>query len=251
MQVMGGEGMMTENELERIWRDSRINTIVEGANEVMHSFVFAYGTKQLAEYLLKIKDNALRPAYWGNAAKIGAEMFLGMRQAAPSITKLSPRLVEYQTLFENDVRELSHQVKLMVKDHAEQIVTNQMIQRRLSMVAVYLFASAAVLSRLDQTIRAGHDGVDVDYELSVGGYFLRHANLEIAREFRSLRENVDQSMRKTAAAVRKHIDTLPNEDFAVPERSPNAMGTGRELPQEHIKQFSSGSIFQGHNAANI
>jgi alkylation response protein AidB-like acyl-CoA dehydrogenase len=37
LQIMGGEGYMTENDLERTWRDSRINTIVEGANEVMHT----------------------------------------------------------------------------------------------------------------------------------------------------------------------------------------------------------------------
>src|SRR5205814_2560656 len=49
LQIMGGEGFMTENEVERIFRDSRINTVVEGANEVMQSFIFAYGGKQLAE----------------------------------------------------------------------------------------------------------------------------------------------------------------------------------------------------------
>jgi alkylation response protein AidB-like acyl-CoA dehydrogenase len=30
MQIMGGESYMTENGIERIWRDSRINIIVEG-----------------------------------------------------------------------------------------------------------------------------------------------------------------------------------------------------------------------------
>src|SRR5258708_19734424 len=52
LQIMGGEGYMTENEVERIFRDSRINLIVEGANEVMQSFIFAYGGKQLAEAML-------------------------------------------------------------------------------------------------------------------------------------------------------------------------------------------------------
>ena len=56
MQIMGGEGYMTENEIERIFRDSRINLIVEGANEVMQSFIFAYGGKQLAENMLGIQQ---------------------------------------------------------------------------------------------------------------------------------------------------------------------------------------------------
>ncbi|MHC4803175.1 MAG: acyl-CoA dehydrogenase family protein, partial [Planctomycetota bacterium] len=34
IQIMGGDGTMAENEVERLWRDSRINRIVEGANEV-------------------------------------------------------------------------------------------------------------------------------------------------------------------------------------------------------------------------
>src|SRR4051812_1604658 len=56
VQIMGGESYMTENEIERIFRDSRINLIVEGANEVMQSFVFAYGGKQLAEMMLGVQQ---------------------------------------------------------------------------------------------------------------------------------------------------------------------------------------------------
>ena len=56
VQIMGGEGYMTENEVERIFRDSRINLIVEGANEVMQRFIFGYGGKQLAEHMLPVKE---------------------------------------------------------------------------------------------------------------------------------------------------------------------------------------------------
>src|SRR3982751_1374939 len=56
MQIMGGESYMTENGIERIFRDSRINMIVEGANEVMQSFIFAYGGKQLAEHMLGVQQ---------------------------------------------------------------------------------------------------------------------------------------------------------------------------------------------------
>jgi len=242
VQIMGGESQITENQVERIWRDSRINTIVEGANEVMHSFIFAYGSKQLGEYLIRVKENALKPAFWGPAMRIVAEMFLGMRPAAPSITRLSPQLVEYQTMFENNVRELSHQVKLMMKEHEEKIISHQTIQKRLSMCALYLYACAAVLGRLDRTLRSGQDGVEVEHEKAAAGFFLRHADLEFRNEIRRLRDNIDDSLRSSAPVVRRFIDNLPNDQFAIPEKSPNARGTGRKLSQEGIKQFGSGSL---------
>src|SRR5712691_787325 len=104
LQIMGGEGYMTENEVERIFRDSRINLIVEGANEVMRSFIFAYGGKQLAERLLGIQQavgwdhhdsigqnlsriyhGLKRPGVIKAAASLGAEVFLGHRPSGAEI----------------------------------------------------------------------------------------------------------------------------------------------------------------------
>src|SRR6185436_8195013 len=98
MQIMGGEGYMTENEVERVFRDSRINLIVEGANEVMQSYVFGYGGKQLAEQMLGVKQAVawnkedgfggnlsrivrmgLRPAVMRAALPLFTELFMGIR----------------------------------------------------------------------------------------------------------------------------------------------------------------------------
>ena len=109
LQIMGGEGYMTENIIERIWRDSRINVIVEGANEVMHAFVFAYGSKQLGEWMLGIKSAPLKNM--SDAAKIGAQLFLGIRPPAPAISKLHDSLRTHADTLEGLTREFSHQVK--------------------------------------------------------------------------------------------------------------------------------------------
>jgi alkylation response protein AidB-like acyl-CoA dehydrogenase len=81
MQIMGGEGYMTENELERAFRDSRIFPIVEGANEVMQSFIFSYGGKQLAEHMVGLM-NALvwngKESFGRNLARIAGN-FLSLR----------------------------------------------------------------------------------------------------------------------------------------------------------------------------
>ncbi len=246
VQIMGGESNVTENDVERIWRDSRLQTIVEGANEVMHSFIFAYGSKQLGETLIEIKENAMQPKYWSQGLRIGAELFLGMRRPAPSVTHLSPELIEEQTIFENMIRDLNHEVKVAMKDHEDQIVVRQCVQRRLSLCAIYLYACGAVLSRLDRDLRAGNNGrEELAYDLSVAKYFIRWAEHDFRRQIRDLHDNIDESMRQTAAAVRKYADSLPNGDYIIPESSPVAKGTGRVPDQSAIPQFGSGSLIAG------
>src|SRR6202035_692161 len=102
MQIMGGEGYMTENEVERILRDSRINLIVEGANEVMQSFIFAYGGKRLGESMVGVRDavgwnhtqaafanrrriagNLLRPKIFRAASGLAGKLILGIRRRPP------------------------------------------------------------------------------------------------------------------------------------------------------------------------
>ena len=150
MQIMGGEGYMTENELERLWRDSRINTIVEGANEVMHAFVFAYGSKQLGEYMLATKANPLkRPLA---ALKIAAELFLGVRRPAlrRSSGLPSTRSASTQGASKDWCGNSATRSSCMFKEHEEGIlITNQMIQMRLSSMVIWMHAMFCSLSRHD------------------------------------------------------------------------------------------------------
>jgi len=243
MQVMGGEGYMTENELERIWRDSRINTIVEGANEVMHSFVFAYGSKQLGEWMIGLKENPM--ANLSAALRIGAELFLRMKRSAPVISRLHPRLAEQRVQLEQLVREFSHQVKMMFKEHEERLITNQMVQRRLSMSAIWIHAIACTLSKCDMNLRKGLEGEALEQEMAIVKFFCDKAEHEIRTELRDLRANTDDAMRAAADAAIAQVDPLPLSDYAIPEATPDdtARGKGKAPDQTHIPQFGGGSTF--------
>src|SRR3954471_17367287 len=111
VQIMGGESYMTENQVDRIFRDSRINLIVEGANEVMQSFIFAYGGKQLAEHMLGVQQNVgwdkdesiganlsriwrglFKPGVMKSAMPLGIELFLRVKPKPPTIRKVEPSL---------------------------------------------------------------------------------------------------------------------------------------------------------------
>ncbi len=256
VQIMGGESYMTENEVERAFRDSRINLIVEGANEVMQSFIFGYGGKALAEQMVGINErvgwdnreglganisrimkHAFDMRVMSKAIPLGLELFLGIRKAPPRITRVHPSLAAYAEKICRLTQEHSHQFKVASKANEEKIIERQAVQARIGDVAIYLHAMVCTLSKLDSQVRAGADGVEFERDRSAALHFFQLAEGWIHERWRELRVNSDESMRRTATAAIAHNDTMPNSLFAIPERSPVAKGTGKELKQDGIKQF--------------
>lgn len=260
VQIMGGESYMTENEVERVFRDSRINLIVEGANEVMLAFIFAYGGKQLAERMLAVQEavawnskegmganlgrilkNMGRPAIMRAATSLAIEIFLNIRRPLPDVPKVSDSLRPVAERFCRLVREHSFQFKQASRMHQEKIISRQAVQARLADTGVWLHAWACTLSRLDADTRghAGNGAEDLEFQRdrAAAMHFFDLAELAITANFRALYENPDDTMVTAAQAAIKLNDTQPNGDFSIPERSPVAMGTGRKLKQDGIKQF--------------
>jgi alkylation response protein AidB-like acyl-CoA dehydrogenase len=256
MQIMGGEGYMTENELERIFRDSRINLIVEGANEVMQSFVFAYGGKQLAEKMLGVQElvgwdadqsffgnigritkNMLRPTVAKAAIPLATELFLGMKRPAPTIERVHPSLHANAERLAELVRDFSHQFKMASKRYREKIVDRQSPQARLADAAMWLHAWACVLSKLDMQLRRGDSGQKFERDRTAAMHFIDICQNQIRVRVRELFDNVDDSMLAAADQALKYSESLPNAQFVIPERSPVARGTGKRPEQDGIKQF--------------
>lgn len=257
MQIMGGESYMTENEVERIFRDSRINLIVEGANEVMQSFVFAYGGKQLAEHMLGVREavgwnpdqtlaqNLSRMSRNARAGALRAalplalELFLGIRPRLSRITRVHRDLQPHADRLSMLVRELSHQFKQASRRYEDKIVTRQAVQARLADAAIMLHAYACTLSKLDLDLRAHSGDGDLEFQRDRAAalHFFDLAENAVRQSFREMYEHADDSMLAAAEAAIRHNDTLPNSEFVIPERSPVAKGTGRPLKQEGIKQF--------------
>ncbi len=256
MQIMGGEGYMTENEIERIFRDSRINLIVEGANEVMQSFIFAYGGKQLAEKMLgvqqalswnakapsannlrRIARNLTRRSVLRAAAPLAFELFGGTRPRAPRLPDVTSSLRPAAQRLCNLVGDLSHNFKLASKRHGERIVSKQAVQARLADAAMRLHAWACTLSRLDRDIRRGWLGTELERDRAAAMHFFDLAEHEIHRCFSELDRNPDDSMADAAHAALRYAATQPNGEFVIPEASPVAQGTGRANRQDGIKQF--------------
>jgi hypothetical protein len=262
VQIMGGESNMTENEVERIFRDSRINLIVEGANEVMQSYIFGYGGKQLAEVMVGVKDalmkepdesvgaflakafkNSFRPAIMAKAIPLGLEVFLGIRRKMPVITKVQPELRMVAERIGRLTSEHTYQFKVMSKRYDVKLLERQAVQARMANVALFLHAMLCTLAKLDSDLRkhAGNGAGDLEFQRdkSAAMHFFDLAELEIHENFRALYENADDTMLKAADLAIAHNDTLSAGQFIIPEKTPTpARGKGREKKQAAIKQFA-------------
>lgn len=266
MQIMGGESYMTENEVERVFRDSRINLIVEGANEVMQSYVFGYGGKQLAEQMLGVKNALMKDAdesmgaFLAKALKssmnmrlmkiavpLGLEVFFGVRRKMPRITRVLPDLRGEAERLCRLVREHTYQFKVMSKKWDVKMLDRQAVQARLADSAMWLHAWACTLSKLDSDMRAhpasAGNGGDLEWtrDREAALHFFDLAECAVNICFKELYENADASMLRTADAAIAHIESVGPEEFIIPEKTPTGQrGRGRLAKQDYVKQFPGG-----------
>ena len=256
MQVMGGEGYMTEHEVERAWRDNRIHSIVEGSNEVMQGFIFAYGGKQLAEQMISVQeallwdtddsigDNLTRiftaatnPTVMSKAIPLGAQLFLGLKPDAPEIRNVHPAVRDQANRLSKLIQKHSHYFKLVSKWEREDIVKHQAQQARVADNAIYLFALSASLSKMDDQLRTGEYGPEFERDRAAFEHLFDWFAHKIHRNCGEMAENADESMREAAEAARAYNDTLPNKDFYIHEGSPLGRDAGKTPPSEFIQQF--------------
>ena len=127
------------------------------------------------------------------------------------------------------------------KRYEDALFSRQVVQARIADTGIYLHAWACTLSKLDKDIRAhagnGEGDLEFQRDKAAALHFFDLAETWIDKNIRELTVNADDTMQAAAIAALKHNDTLPNSEFAIPERSPNAAGTGRKLKQDGIKQF--------------
>lgn len=206
IQVLGGEGYMRETGLERMLRDSRINRIVEGASEVMTSFVALMGMKGVGEEFEQVL-HALKSPISEFSTLTGffkhevSDVLIG-----PSVDNLHPELHDAGDKLAKLTRKLARSVSRLLAKHQTKILDMQMLQQRVAWAAIEMFAMAAVISRLQAMLDdadAGRveDTKAMQRDLIVGKAFCEHAASRCAQRLRGLFDNHDRARLDVARAV--------------------------------------------------
>ncbi|HEX6574125.1 MAG TPA: acyl-CoA dehydrogenase family protein [Gemmatimonadaceae bacterium] len=207
VQVAGGRGFVKPYPYERLLRDSRINRIFEGANEVLRLFIALNGIQGPAASLKEVGTALRQPLRnLGLLTGFAGSRIRGMLGATGNLeTKLHPRLSDHKNFFEKHVRELRQATDRAILRHRRDIVDRQLVLERLANMAIELFATACVISRTQSLIEAnGEEGAE--REISLCDLFCVESGLRF-RENRdtlgSLSEATDAKKRTVAADVRE------------------------------------------------
>ena len=202
IQVWGGKGYFCDQPLERWMRDARINTIGEGANDVLKAFIAVVGCKAPGEKLKGLRDDLLGGRW--SFGKLFAGLGAGAKLAAPWLASTpnvpvnSPDLAAHARTLSSFVKQfgtnLPH-VFLKLKDEAV-FVQAQLVHERLADLAIDLYACACVLSRLDTAPKK-----DKYADPAHGHAFLAMAFRRIKNTFLALDENDDDAWLTSAKAA--------------------------------------------------
>jgi acyl-CoA dehydrogenase family member 9 len=201
MQIAGGIGYSKEFPYEQAVRDSRINLIFEGTNEILRALIALMGLQQPGEKL-KTLGKAFRDPLHSLGAISHYLSDRAKRQITkPNFTKVHPALHDLAELVAELVHNLALSVESVIVKYGKGVIDRQYLQERMANAAIDIFLATAVLSRVTWEIeRAGGPESDgARPHVDMARIFVPMAYRRARRNIRGLRHNQDHRVDEIAA----------------------------------------------------
>ncbi|MFI5311177.1 MAG: acyl-CoA dehydrogenase family protein [Gemmatimonadales bacterium] len=200
LQIAGGLGYSKEFPYEQGVRDSRINLIFEGTNEILRALIALSGLQQPGEHL-----KALGKAFKDPLHSIGAiGSYIGGRVkkqlTKPDFTRVHPALKDEAEMIAGGVHDLALAVEKSLIEHGKSIIERQYHQERMANAAIDIYMSTAVLSRATWAVAHAGGVEQAEYDLENARIFIPSAMRRVRRCVRALGRN--QDVRLSALAAR-------------------------------------------------
>jgi len=204
LQIAGGNGFMREYPYERIVRDSRINRIFEGTNEILRLFIALTAmndvASQLNELAATIKDVLHDPIKGFGVLSEYARKHAQLRTGHGELAKLQglhPAIQPQAEHFETETRYLAQAADRILRKHGKNIVGKQFATKRLAEIMIDLFVLACTLSRVQASIDA-NGAEKAAREIDILHVFTREALVRMKQNFRRIDNNDDELIKALA-----------------------------------------------------
>jgi alkylation response protein AidB-like acyl-CoA dehydrogenase len=203
LQVAGGNGFMREYPYEGVVRDSRINLIFEGTNEILRLYVGLSGLKDAGEYLKDIKRsvggifNDPIKGFGVLSSFAGKKLSQLSSLGRDRMAKVHPALAEYAKVYEEYTQRLSKASDELLMRYGKNIIGAQFPTKRVADISIDLFVGLCVLSRVSALLEAkGKDACA--QELRIVHIFTAQAKRRMHQNILRLIQHEDEEMRLLA-----------------------------------------------------
>jgi len=199
LQIAGGNGFMKEYPYEKVVRDSRINLIFEGTNEILRLYIALSGMKDAGNYLKDVQSSI------GNIFSDPIKGFGMFKEYATRkfshLTSLGAETIEFAPgplrksaeVYEDYTLELAKASEALLRKYKKGIIDEQFVLQRLADICIDITVGLAVLSRVSDKIKASKD-VDSQTEIEILETFTHQAEKRIKANFEALDNNVDDKI---------------------------------------------------------
>jgi acyl-CoA dehydrogenase family protein 9 len=210
MQIAAGNGYMKEYPYERIMRDSRINLIFEGTNEILRCLLALSGVRGPSEdmkQLGKISDvsSALHDPIksLGVFTKFARKRMTNML-GSNTLTKAHPELKEQAEKFSSLLGKFAISVENALIKYGKKIVDNELPQGRLADMVIELYVMIAVISRTTSILNSTKANQEQkDYVLRMTKIICNDSGRKIRRNLKAMDKNNDKAVAKISESVVK------------------------------------------------
>lgn len=180
-----------------IMRDTRINLIFEGTNEILRLYIALSGLKDTGEYLKEIKnsvgkifDDPIKG--FGVLSRYATKKVPGMGR--DKLSAVHPALREQAAVYEEYTLRLHKASEELLRKYGKNIVGMQFPTKRVADIAIDLFVGLCVLSRVT-TMLNERKADECVQELAMAHIFTQQAKRRMNQNIRRLIQNEDDEMR--------------------------------------------------------
>ncbi|HKF41706.1 MAG TPA: acyl-CoA dehydrogenase family protein [Thermoanaerobaculia bacterium] len=188
LQIAGGNGFMEEYPYEKALRDSRINMIFEGTNEILRVLVALSGMRDVGEDLKEVGKAIRAPlSSLGILSDYAARKF---RSVAPAkLTRNAPELAKEAEVVSRYTAAAANVLERVVRRHGKGILEKEYQQERAANIVMDLYACLAVISRATSAV-AAKGSEKAAGEVRLAKAFVQSAKYRIVGQLKEMDRNV-------------------------------------------------------------